>query len=162
MTTPSQVDGKKASVRDLPRNVWAVSLTSFLMDISSEMVINILPLFLSNVLGVKTNIIGVIEGVAEATASILKLFSGWLSDRVGRAQVAGGGRLRLLGAHQALLLLRQHLGSGGRRALGRPRRQGHPHRARATRWWPTRSTSSNAGWPSAFTARPTPPAPCSA
>jgi MFS family permease len=46
------------------------------------MVINLLPLFLSNVLGVKTNIIGLIEGVAEATSSLLKLFSGWLSDRL--------------------------------------------------------------------------------
>ena len=44
---------KKASVRGLPRNVWAVSITSFLMDVSSEMVINLLPLFLANVLGVK-------------------------------------------------------------------------------------------------------------
>ncbi|MBC7252078.1 MAG: MFS transporter [Anaerolineae bacterium] len=68
--------------RSLPRNVWAVSLTSFFMDISSEMVLNILPLFLSNVLGVKTNIIGLIEGVAEATASLLKVFSGWLSDKL--------------------------------------------------------------------------------
>ncbi len=74
---------KDSGIRSLPRNVWAVSLTSFFMDISSEMVINILPLFLSNVLGIKTNIIGIIEGVAEATASILKLFSGWLSDRSG-------------------------------------------------------------------------------
>jgi MFS family permease len=68
--------------RTLPRNVWAVSLTSFFMDISSEMVINILPLFLSNVLGVGANVIGLIEGIAEATASLLKLFSGWLSDRL--------------------------------------------------------------------------------
>jgi MFS family permease len=82
-TTESvQTPAARPSVRDLPRNVWAVSLTSFFMDISSEMVINILPLFLSNVLGVKTNIIGLIEGVAESTASILKLFSGWLSDRL--------------------------------------------------------------------------------
>ena len=72
----------KASVHALPRNVWAVSLTSFFMDISSEMVINILPLFLANVLGVGTNVIGLIEGVAEATASLLKVFSGWLSDRL--------------------------------------------------------------------------------
>ena len=78
-TTPPH----KGSVRDLPRNVWAVSLTSFFMDISSEMVINLLPLFLASVLGVKTNIIGIIEGVAEATASLLKLFSGWFSDRLG-------------------------------------------------------------------------------
>jgi MFS family permease len=72
----------KAAIRNLPRNVWAVSAASFFMDISSEMVLNILPLFLANVLGVKTSIIGVIEGVAEATASVLKLFSGWLSDRL--------------------------------------------------------------------------------
>jgi len=73
---------RKSGLRALPRNVWAVSLTSFFMDISSEMVINILPLFLSNVLGVGTNIIGLIEGIAEATASLLKVFSGWLSDRL--------------------------------------------------------------------------------
>jgi MFS family permease len=73
----------RPSVRQLPRNVWAVGLTSFFMDISSEMVINILPLFLANVLGVQTSIIGLIEGIAEATASILKLFSGWLSDKLG-------------------------------------------------------------------------------
>lgn len=73
---------QKAGLRTLPRNVWAVSLTSFFMDISSEMVINILPLFLSNVLGVKTNVIGLIEGIAEATASLLKVFSGWLSDKL--------------------------------------------------------------------------------
>jgi MFS family permease len=73
---------KKNGLRRLPRNVWAVSATSFFMDISSEMVINILPLFLANVLGIKTNIIGIIEGVAEATASVLKLFSGWLSDKL--------------------------------------------------------------------------------
>jgi MFS family permease len=72
----------RSTWRSLPRNVWAVSLTSFFMDISSEMVINLLPLFLSNVLGVRTNIIGLIEGVAESTASVLKVFSGWFSDRL--------------------------------------------------------------------------------
>ncbi|MBC8446624.1 MAG: MFS transporter [Chloroflexi bacterium] len=72
----------RARLRSLPRNVWATSLTSFFMDISSEMVINILPLFLANVLGVQADIIGLIEGVAEATASLLKVFSGWLSDRL--------------------------------------------------------------------------------
>lgn len=70
-------------LRHLPRNVWAVSLTSFLTDISSEMVINLVPLFLANVLGVRTGVIGLIEGVAEATASLLKLVSGQLSDRIG-------------------------------------------------------------------------------
>jgi MFS family permease len=73
----------KTGWRALPRNVWAVSLTSFFMDISSEMVLNILPLYLSNVLGVGTSVIGLIEGIAEATASLVRVFSGWLSDKMG-------------------------------------------------------------------------------
>lgn len=80
-TTNSQ--SARPAVRRLPRNVWAVGFASFFMDISSDMVINILPLFLANVLGVQTALIGLIEGIAEATASLLKLFSGWLSDRLG-------------------------------------------------------------------------------
>ena len=72
----------KRGWRALPRNVWAVSLTSFFMDISSEMVINILPLFLANVLGVRTAVIGVIEGLADAMASLLQVISGPLSDRL--------------------------------------------------------------------------------
>jgi MFS family permease len=70
-------------LRGLPRNIWAVSATSFLMDISSEMVLNLIPLFLANVLGVRTSVIGLIEGVAESTASLLRVFSGWASDRIG-------------------------------------------------------------------------------
>jgi len=83
MTETTAPSTERATIKQLPRNVWAVGLTSFFMDVSSEMVINILPLFLANVLGVKTNIIGLIEGLAEATASIMKLFSGWLSDKLG-------------------------------------------------------------------------------
>jgi MFS family permease len=59
-----------------------VTITSFLTDVSSEMLFNLLPIFLFNVLGTRTGLIGVIEGVAESTASLLKLFSGWLSDRL--------------------------------------------------------------------------------
>ena len=83
MTEVNSKPTSRPSIRQLPRNVWAVGFTSFFMDISSEMVINIIPLFLANVLGVPTSIIGLIEGIAEATASILKLFSGWLSDKLG-------------------------------------------------------------------------------
>lgn len=82
--TDTTATPKKTSIKDLPHNVWVVGLTSFFMDISSEMVLNIVALFLANVLGVKTNIIGLIEGFAEATASILKLFSGWFSDKLGK------------------------------------------------------------------------------
>jgi len=75
-TTPKPISG-------LSRNIWAVTITSFLTDISSEMLSNLLPLFLFNVLGARTTIIGLIEGVAETTASLIKIFSGWFSDRLG-------------------------------------------------------------------------------
>jgi MFS family permease len=68
----------------LPRNVFVLGLVSLFMDISSEMIYPLTPLFLSNVLHASKTSIGLIEGVAESTASILKVFSGWLSDRLGR------------------------------------------------------------------------------
>ncbi len=81
-----QLDVRKffAAIRELPHNVWAVTLTSFLNDISSEMVFNLLPLFLVNVLGAGVNVVGLIEGIAETTASLLKMYFGWLSDRLGQ------------------------------------------------------------------------------
>ncbi|MGC8856060.1 MAG: MFS transporter [Anaerolineae bacterium] len=75
---------QKSSLQRLPRNVWAVTITSFLTDISSEMVLNLVPLFLANVLGVRTAIIGLIDGIAETTASLTKIASGALSDRLGK------------------------------------------------------------------------------
>lgn len=69
-------------LKALPRNVWIVTLTSFLTDISSEMLVHLLPFFLADVLGAGTAAIGVIEGLAEMTASLLKIFSGWISDRL--------------------------------------------------------------------------------
>jgi len=63
--------------------VWVTTITSFLTDGSSEMINNLLPLFLANVLGVSTAVIGLIEGIAEMTSSFLKAFSGWLSDKIG-------------------------------------------------------------------------------
>ncbi|MEM1205460.1 MAG: MFS transporter [Acidobacteriota bacterium] len=78
---PSPAEGE-TSAGTHRRNLWAVSLTSFLTDISSEMILHLLPLYLSGVLGVKTNVIGLIEGVAEATSSLVKVFAGRLSDRL--------------------------------------------------------------------------------
>lgn len=75
---------EKTSIKKLPRNVWIVTATSFLTDISSEMIVYLIPLFLANVLGVRTSIIGLIDGVAETTASLLKIYSGALSDKLGK------------------------------------------------------------------------------
>jgi len=63
------------------RNVLLLGLVSLLTDVSSEISVTFLPFFLANVLGVKTAVIGLIEGVAESTASLTRLGSGWLSDR---------------------------------------------------------------------------------
>jgi MFS family permease len=70
--------------RSLPRNVWVMSATSLLNDISSEMLLNLIPFFLANILGVRTAVIGLIEGIAETTASLLKIFFGAMSDRFGK------------------------------------------------------------------------------
>lgn len=66
-----------------PRNVYVTAFTSLLTDISSEMVVNLLPLFLANVLKTPPAVIGLIEGMADTTASLTKLLSGYLSDRLG-------------------------------------------------------------------------------
>jgi len=71
----------------LGRNVFVAGLVSLFMDISSEMVYPLVPLFLADVLGVTMTAVGVIEGVAEATASLVKVVSGWLSDRLGRRKL---------------------------------------------------------------------------
>ena len=65
------------------KNVTIAGFVSFFMDVSSEMIYPLVPLFLANVLGVNKTIIGLIEGIAESTASLLKVFSGWFSDRIG-------------------------------------------------------------------------------
>ncbi|MBI4498392.1 MAG: MFS transporter [Chloroflexi bacterium] len=84
----------RAIAQTLPRNVLLLGAVSFLTDVSSEMTLTILPLFLANVLGVAPVFIGLIEGIADATASLTRIFSGWLSDRLGRRKalaVAGYG-----------------------------------------------------------------------
>ena len=74
---------KKGIFHGFGRNVYAAGFVSLFMDISSEMVYSLVPLFLANSLGVNKSIIGFIEGVAESTASVLRAFSGYISDRMG-------------------------------------------------------------------------------
>jgi MFS family permease len=68
----------------LPASIWALGLVSLFMDVSSEMIHGLLPVFLVTVLGASVATVGLIEGIGEATASISKLFSGWISDRLGK------------------------------------------------------------------------------
>ena len=104
-STPASSDASPRIWLALPRNVWIVTLTSFLTDVSSEMLFTLLPLFLSNVLGAPMGAIGLIEGVAESTASLLKLGSGWLSDRLGQRKWLAVAGYALSTAVKPLLLL---------------------------------------------------------
>jgi MFS family permease len=74
-------------LRDIPAGVWALGFVSMLMDVSSEMIHALLPIYLVTVLGTSALTVGVIEGIAEATASIIKVFSGALSDWMGRRKL---------------------------------------------------------------------------
>jgi MFS family permease len=71
-------------LRDIPMGVWTLGFVSLLMDVSSETIHALLPLYLVTVLGTSALTVGVIEGIAEATASITKIFSGALSDWLGK------------------------------------------------------------------------------
>lgn len=95
-TTPSTTNkpGLWQRIRQLPRNIWILTWASFLTDVSTDMIVHLIPFFLANVLGVRTITIGLIEGVAETTASLLKIISGRISDKLGQRKwltVAGYG-----------------------------------------------------------------------
>ena len=84
----------RSTLRELPRGIWALGLTSLLMDASSELVHSLLPYYLTAVLGVGMAGLGLLEGLAEATSLVTKVFSGWLSDRLGHRKwlaIAGYG-----------------------------------------------------------------------
>lgn len=95
----------------LPRTVWALGFVSLFMDTSSELIHALLPVFVVTTLGAGALALGVIEGIAEATASLLKPLSGWLSDRVGRRRplvLAGYG---LAALSKPLFALAQGVGT---------------------------------------------------
>jgi MFS family permease len=74
----------RAAIRALPPGIWALGLGAMFMDMSSELVHSLLPVFMASVLGASMITIGFLEGVAEATAAITKIFSGALSDYLGK------------------------------------------------------------------------------
>lgn len=76
-----------ATLKAIPRGVWALGLVSLFMDVSSEMIHALLPIYLVTVLGTSTLAVGIIEGIAEGTASITKVFSGAVSDWLGKRKL---------------------------------------------------------------------------
>lgn len=75
------------TIRSLPRTVWALGFVSLFMDISSEMIHSLLPLFLVSTLHASTVVVGLIEGLGEGMALLMRTFSGFLSDRLGKRKV---------------------------------------------------------------------------
>ncbi|MBX5133230.1 MFS transporter [Rhizobium lentis] len=86
MTTDITTKGRKPS-RAIPGGVWALGFVSLFMDVSSEMIHGLLPVYMVTVLGASALSVGVIEGIAEATAAITKVFSGAISDWFGRRKL---------------------------------------------------------------------------
>jgi len=84
MTKVPSENGADDSPAPMGRNVYVLSVVSFLNDISTEMIYPLIPVFLTTVLGAGAGFVGAIEGAAESTASLLKLASGWWSDRIRR------------------------------------------------------------------------------
>ena len=76
-----------SSLRTIPRSIWALGFVSLFMDMSSEMIHALLPLYMVTVLGTSILTVGIIEGIAEATASITKIFSGVISDWLGKRKL---------------------------------------------------------------------------
>src|SRR6266545_1945135 len=71
---------RKSGLAAVPRGVWALGFVSLCMDLSSETIHALLPLYMASVLGASTTTIGIVEGIAEAIALIMKMFAGVLSD----------------------------------------------------------------------------------
>ena len=76
-----------ATLRSIPAGIWALGFVSMLMDISSEMIHALLPIYLVTMLGASATTVGAIEGIAEATASVTKVFSGAISDWIGKRKL---------------------------------------------------------------------------
>ena len=74
-------------LRAIPGSIWALGFVSLFMDTSSELIHSLLPVFLVSVLGASALSVGLIEGLAEATAAITKVFSGTLSDYLGKRKL---------------------------------------------------------------------------
>lgn len=82
--------GTLGAFRALPAGIWALGFVSMFMDISSELIHGLLPVFMATVLGASMTTVGLVEGVAEATAAITKVFSGAISDYLGKRKLLAG------------------------------------------------------------------------
>lgn len=119
MSSISETPKRAAAWRQLPRGVWILGFVSLLMDVSSEMVHALLPVFLVSGLGASVLAVGIIEGVAEATSAITRMFSGALSDWFGKRKFLRFG-IRPGGMRETYLSVGDLCWLGRRRPVHRP------------------------------------------
>lgn len=89
--------------RKIPKNVFFLGLVSFFNDVASEMVYPIIPIFITSVLGAPVSVLGLIEGIAEATASIMKFVSGYVSDKMQKRKIFVSSGYGLSGISKLLI-----------------------------------------------------------
>jgi MFS family permease len=127
---PSPVAPRGPQIAGVPPNVALLGLVSFFADVSSEMIYPLVPVFLTGILGAPVAAVGLIEGVAESTASLLKVGSGWWSDRMerrlplvfgGYGLAAAGKLLLALAAAWPVVLLARFVDRFGKGVRGSPR-----------------------------------------
>ena len=87
MTAPASVEKSRKRILGFDANVFFMGLTSFFTDISSELIFTLVPLFLSDVLGATSTIVGLVGGLSDSADSIFRIFSGWFSDKIGKRKV---------------------------------------------------------------------------
>jgi MFS family permease len=104
-TKPTVPEARRAALRSMPRGIWALGFVSLFMDVSSEMIHALLPVFLVSVLGASVAEVGTLEGFAEAIASTTKIFSGTLSDKLGKRKLLAFAGYGLAAATKPLFAL---------------------------------------------------------
>jgi MFS family permease len=87
MTEPASIEKQPRKILGLHPNVFFMGVTSLLNDISSELIFTLLPLFMSNVLGTSSTIIGLVGGISDSTDSLFRIVSGWFSDKIGKRKL---------------------------------------------------------------------------
>ena len=87
MTESLDTGGSRKRIWGLPSHVFFMGLTSLLTDVSSEMVFNLIPIYLCNVLNAPMTIVGVVGGVSEGADAIFRMLSGWFSDKIGKRKI---------------------------------------------------------------------------
>ena len=87
MTEPATIDEKRKKILGLHPNVFFMGVTSLLNDISSELIFTLVPLFMSNVLGASSTLIGLVGGISDSADSLFRIISGWFSDKIGKRKL---------------------------------------------------------------------------